>query len=104
MRIGLFAVGRMKQGPEKELAARYLDRFAKAVGQSVWRLPASSKSRMPGHHFRRTQGGGGGAAERRSAAGIRWCCSTNAANRSIPQASHNSSVAFATTANAALSS
>jgi 23S rRNA (pseudouridine1915-N3)-methyltransferase len=30
MRIGLFAVGRLKAGPEKELAARYLDRFAKA--------------------------------------------------------------------------
>lgn len=30
MRIGLFAVGRLKAGPEKELASRYLDRFAKA--------------------------------------------------------------------------
>ena len=30
MRIGLFAVGRLKAGPEKDLAARYLDRFAKA--------------------------------------------------------------------------
>lgn len=30
MRIGLFAVGRLKTGPEKELASRYLDRFAKA--------------------------------------------------------------------------
>jgi 23S rRNA (pseudouridine1915-N3)-methyltransferase len=30
MRIGLFAVGRLKTGPEKDLAARYLDRFAKA--------------------------------------------------------------------------
>jgi 23S rRNA (pseudouridine1915-N3)-methyltransferase len=30
MRIGLFAVGRLKAGPEKELAARYLDRFSKA--------------------------------------------------------------------------
>ncbi|RVI56744.1 23S rRNA (pseudouridine(1915)-N(3))-methyltransferase RlmH, partial [Sinorhizobium medicae] len=35
MRIGLFAVGRLKAGPEKDLAVRYLDRFAKtgpAVG------------------------------------------------------------------------
>ena len=30
MRIGLFAVGRLKAGPEKELAARYLERLAKA--------------------------------------------------------------------------
>lgn len=30
MRIGLFAVGRLKTGPEKELASRYLDRFSKA--------------------------------------------------------------------------
>jgi 23S rRNA (pseudouridine1915-N3)-methyltransferase len=28
MRIEIFAVGRMKSGPERELAARYLDRFA----------------------------------------------------------------------------
>lgn len=30
MRIGLFAVGRLKSGPEKDLASRYLERFAKA--------------------------------------------------------------------------
>ncbi|NKN36832.1 23S rRNA (pseudouridine(1915)-N(3))-methyltransferase RlmH [Agrobacterium sp. a22-2] len=30
MRIGIFAVGRLKAGPEKDLASRYLDRFAKA--------------------------------------------------------------------------
>lgn len=30
MRVGIFAVGRMKAGPERELVARYLDRFAKA--------------------------------------------------------------------------
>ncbi len=30
MRIGVFAVGRLKSGPEKELSQRYLDRFAKA--------------------------------------------------------------------------
>lgn len=29
MRIGVFAVGRMKVGPERELADRYFDRFAK---------------------------------------------------------------------------
>ncbi|RCS23579.1 23S rRNA (pseudouridine(1915)-N(3))-methyltransferase RlmH [Phyllobacterium salinisoli] len=30
MRITIFAVGRMKAGPERELADRYFDRFAKA--------------------------------------------------------------------------
>lgn len=30
MRIGIFAVGRLKAGPEKELASRYIERFAKA--------------------------------------------------------------------------
>ncbi|MGE0282976.1 MAG: 23S rRNA (pseudouridine(1915)-N(3))-methyltransferase RlmH [Rhizobiaceae bacterium] len=29
MRIGVYAVGRMKSGPERELADRYFDRFAK---------------------------------------------------------------------------
>ena len=32
MRITLFAVGRLKSGPENELSGRYLDRFAKAGG------------------------------------------------------------------------
>jgi 23S rRNA (pseudouridine1915-N3)-methyltransferase len=30
MKISVFAVGRMKAGPEKELADRYFDRFSKA--------------------------------------------------------------------------
>ncbi|MCX8999538.1 23S rRNA (pseudouridine(1915)-N(3))-methyltransferase RlmH [Rhizobiaceae bacterium BDR2-2] len=30
MRISLFAVGRLKTGPEKDLVARYLDRLARA--------------------------------------------------------------------------
>ncbi|WP_420961531.1 23S rRNA (pseudouridine(1915)-N(3))-methyltransferase RlmH [Brucella sp. IR073] len=30
MRIAVFAVGRMKAGPERELADRYFDRFSKA--------------------------------------------------------------------------
>lgn len=34
MRIGIIAVGRMKQGPERELVARYLDR-AIASGKSL---------------------------------------------------------------------
>ncbi|MDP2120225.1 MAG: 23S rRNA (pseudouridine(1915)-N(3))-methyltransferase RlmH [Hoeflea sp.] len=32
MRITLFAVGRLKAGPESELSSRYLDRFAKSGG------------------------------------------------------------------------
>jgi hypothetical protein len=32
MRISLFAVGRLKSGPESDLSARYLDRFAKSGG------------------------------------------------------------------------
>jgi 23S rRNA (pseudouridine1915-N3)-methyltransferase len=31
MRIQVFAVGRMKSGPERDLAARYFDRFAKVA-------------------------------------------------------------------------
>ncbi|MEO8757440.1 MAG: 23S rRNA (pseudouridine(1915)-N(3))-methyltransferase RlmH [Devosia sp.] len=34
MRIGIVAIGRMKQGPERELVARYLDR-AIATGKSL---------------------------------------------------------------------
>jgi 23S rRNA (pseudouridine1915-N3)-methyltransferase len=34
VRIGIFAVGRMKQGPERELVARYLDR-ATASGKTL---------------------------------------------------------------------
>lgn len=33
MKIGIFAVGRMKAGPDKELAGRYLERFGKAGPQ-----------------------------------------------------------------------
>lgn len=48
MRIGLFAVGRLKSGPEKELAERYLDRFAKAgpaVGLELARVIEVAESR-----------------------------------------------------------
>ncbi|MCP8896916.1 23S rRNA (pseudouridine(1915)-N(3))-methyltransferase RlmH [Shinella daejeonensis] len=48
MRIGLFAVGRLKAGPEKELAARYLDRFARAgpaVGLDLGRIAEVGESR-----------------------------------------------------------
>lgn len=48
MRIGLFAVGRLKAGPEKDLAARYLDRFAKAgpaIGLELSRVVEVNESR-----------------------------------------------------------
>lgn len=48
MRVGLFAVGRLKSGPEKDLAARYLDRFAKAgpaIGLELGRVTEANESR-----------------------------------------------------------
>ncbi|MBL0374920.1 23S rRNA (pseudouridine(1915)-N(3))-methyltransferase RlmH [Rhizobium sp. KVB221] len=48
MRISLFAVGRLKNGPEKELAERYFDRFAKAgpaVGLELARINEINESR-----------------------------------------------------------
>lgn len=48
MRISLFAVGRLKSGPERELAERYLDRFAKtgpAVGLEYGKLTEINESR-----------------------------------------------------------
>ncbi len=48
MRVGLFAVGRLKAGPEKELAARYFDRFSKAgppVGLEFSRISEVNESR-----------------------------------------------------------
>lgn len=48
MRVGLVAIGKLKAGPEKELAARYIDRFAKtgpAIGLEFSRLFESPESR-----------------------------------------------------------
>ncbi|OLP60351.1 23S rRNA (pseudouridine(1915)-N(3))-methyltransferase RlmH [Xaviernesmea oryzae] len=48
MRVGLFAVGRLKSGPERDLAARYLDRFAKAgpaIGLEFSRMVEVGESR-----------------------------------------------------------
>ncbi len=48
MRISLFAVGRLKTGPEKELASRYVDRMAKAgpaVGLEFARVVEVAESR-----------------------------------------------------------
>lgn len=48
MRIAIFAVGRLKSGPEKDLASRYLDRFAKsgpAIGLEFSRVIEVAESR-----------------------------------------------------------
>ncbi len=48
MRVTIFAVGRLKAGPERELAARYLDRFGKtgsALGLSFNRVVELPESR-----------------------------------------------------------
>lgn len=48
MRVHLFAIGRLKAGPERELTARYLDRLARAgpaVGLEFGRLVEIPESR-----------------------------------------------------------
>jgi 23S rRNA (pseudouridine1915-N3)-methyltransferase len=58
MRIGLFAVGRLKAGPEKDLAARYLDRFAKtgpAIGMELARLSEVTESRASNGETRKRE-------------------------------------------------
>jgi len=48
MRVGIVAVGRMKQGPERELLARYLERAAnggKSLGFSGFAVTELSESR-----------------------------------------------------------
>lgn len=58
MRISLFAVGRLKAGPEKDLASRYLDRFAKAgpaVGLEFLRLVEVPESRASNPETRKRE-------------------------------------------------
>ena len=58
MRIGLFAVGRLKSGPEKDLVARYLDRFAKAgpaVGLEFTRVAEVAESRASNAETRKRE-------------------------------------------------
>ncbi|MCZ4091133.1 23S rRNA (pseudouridine(1915)-N(3))-methyltransferase RlmH [Sinorhizobium psoraleae] len=58
MRIGLFAVGRLKTGPEKDLAGRYLDRFAKAgpaVGLELARVVEVGESRAANAETRKRE-------------------------------------------------
>jgi 23S rRNA (pseudouridine1915-N3)-methyltransferase len=61
MRIGLFAVGRLKAGPEKDLAGRYLDRFAKAgpaVGLELARVVETVESRAGNAETRKREEAG----------------------------------------------
>ncbi|KQY36600.1 23S rRNA (pseudouridine(1915)-N(3))-methyltransferase RlmH [Rhizobium sp. Root483D2] len=58
MRVGLFAVGRLKAGPEKDLAARYLDRFAKAgpaIGLELSRIAEVPESRSSSSDTRKRE-------------------------------------------------
>ncbi|TAX57894.1 23S rRNA (pseudouridine(1915)-N(3))-methyltransferase RlmH [Rhizobium leguminosarum] len=58
MRIGLFTVGRLKSGPEKDLAARYFDRFAKAgpaVGLELTRVVEVAESRASNAETRKRE-------------------------------------------------
>jgi 23S rRNA (pseudouridine1915-N3)-methyltransferase len=58
MRIGLFAVGRLKAGPEKDLAARYLDRFSKsgpAVGLELGKVAEVVESRASNPETRKRE-------------------------------------------------
>jgi 23S rRNA (pseudouridine1915-N3)-methyltransferase len=61
VKIGIFAVGRLKAGPEKELAARYLDRFAKtgpAIGLEAGRMIEIAESRASSSETRKREEGG----------------------------------------------
>lgn len=50
MELSIFAIGRMKSGPERELVARYLERFEKsapAIGLGFGGLIEKPESRLP---------------------------------------------------------
>jgi 23S rRNA (pseudouridine1915-N3)-methyltransferase len=58
MRIGITAVGRMKSGPEAELATRYAERFARsgpAIGLDYSGLSEITESRRPGSDERKAE-------------------------------------------------
>ncbi|WP_105372161.1 23S rRNA (pseudouridine(1915)-N(3))-methyltransferase RlmH [Neorhizobium huautlense] len=58
MRISLFAVGRLKAGPEKDLASRYLDRLAKAgpaIGLELAKLVEVQESRAANAETRKRE-------------------------------------------------
>ena len=58
MKIAVYAVGRMKAGPEKELADRYFDRFARsgtAIGLEFSGVSEFPESRAQGAAERRRE-------------------------------------------------
>ena len=58
MRVGIVAIGRMKQGPERELVARYLDRAVatgKALGLSGFGVSELAESRAGSAASRKTE-------------------------------------------------
>ncbi len=58
MRVHLFAVGRLKAGPERELSARYMDRFSKvgpSLGLEFGRVLEISESRAGNAGTRRRE-------------------------------------------------
>ena len=58
MRVGLVAIGRMKQGPERELVARYLDRAiasGKALGLTGFAVSELNESRAGSAASRKTE-------------------------------------------------
>ena len=58
MRIGIVAVGRMKQGPERELVARYLDRAiasGKSLGLTSFVVSELTESRAGSAASRKTE-------------------------------------------------
>ena len=58
MRVGLVAIGRMKQGPERELVARYLDRAiasGKALGLTGFAVSELNESRASSAASRKTE-------------------------------------------------
>src|SRR5262245_50258763 len=60
MKVAVHAVGRMKAGPEKELADRYFDRFAKcgaAIGLEFGGVSESPESRAQSVNERRREEG-----------------------------------------------
>jgi len=61
MRISLFAVGRLKNGPERELAERYIDRFAKAgpaIGLELGKITEINESRASNAETRKREEAG----------------------------------------------
>lgn len=61
MRISLFAVGRLKAGPERELAERYFERFAKtgpSIGLEMGKITEIAESRATNAETRKREEAG----------------------------------------------